>query len=332
MDGKKSILMWITLLISSSMLAMESSIKLPEYAVQFFHPGAYVTKDGICYIDAEDEDITLADYPLLKNGYEYLVREFAHKLSQGTHDELEQAIKNLNARITGSIASQYRTRPVNVCHVRGVDEQLKVLNAIRLYGTQQEQHNLESLLQKIDAHDNDFEMAMPYCNEQELDILRKIMFLAVLPDKIDPEMKQFVGQLRQKLHNDTNVFELAGYAHMRLVQIHPFNNANGRTARAVMNILLMLAGKHPLVFFSDKEYTAAVRQADKDSASFVQYLRDKEQQMHKLVEKNWQGTMCEYCRKEPATAKCSQCKVSYYCSSACQKNNWAQHKLTCKKQ
>jgi Fic family protein len=42
-------------------------------------------------------------------------------------------------------------------------------------------------------------------------------------------------------------FETAFAAHARLVAIHPFSDANGRTARLLMNLLLMRAGFPPLV-------------------------------------------------------------------------------------
>jgi Fic family protein len=42
-------------------------------------------------------------------------------------------------------------------------------------------------------------------------------------------------------------FETAFAAHARLVAIHPFNDGNGRTARLLMNLLLMQAGYPPVV-------------------------------------------------------------------------------------
>jgi Fic family protein len=42
-------------------------------------------------------------------------------------------------------------------------------------------------------------------------------------------------------------FETAFAAHARLVAIHPFSDANGRTARLLMNLLLMRTGFSPLV-------------------------------------------------------------------------------------
>lgn len=48
---------------------------------------------------------------------------------------------------------------------------------------------------------------------------------------------------KNKLHS----FELAAIIHARLAWIHPFEDGNGRTARAVMNYLLMKKG-FPIFF------------------------------------------------------------------------------------
>jgi ankyrin repeat protein len=44
-------------------------------------------------------------------------------------------------------------------------------------------------------------------------------------------------------------------------------------------------------------------------------------------------SQCARCQKKAtATVKlpaCSQCRKTYYCSTACQKQNWKQHKKTC---
>jgi hypothetical protein len=40
--------------------------------------------------------------------------------------------------------------------------------------------------------------------------------------------------------------ETAFAAHMRLVDIHPFNDGNGRTARLLMNLILIRSGYPPI--------------------------------------------------------------------------------------
>lgn len=61
-------------------------------------------------------------------------------------------------------------------------------------------------------------------------------------------------------------------AHLRLVSIHPFTDGNGRTARLLMNLLLLRAGYPPLVVPPDRrpDYIDALEraQADRDRASY----------------------------------------------------------------
>lgn len=58
--------------------------------------------------------------------------------------------------------------------------------------------------------------------------------------------------------------ELAALAHHRLVAIHPFIDGNGRTARLVMNLILMLAGYPPTVIqrINRRQYYRVLDQAD----------------------------------------------------------------------
>jgi hypothetical protein len=58
--------------------------------------------------------------------------------------------------------------------------------------------------------------------------------------------------------------ELAALAHHRLVAIHPFFDGNGRTARLVMNLILMRAGYPPTVIqrINRRQYYRVLDQAD----------------------------------------------------------------------
>ncbi len=58
--------------------------------------------------------------------------------------------------------------------------------------------------------------------------------------------------------------ELAALAHHRLVAIHPFIDGNGRTARLVMNLILMRAGFPPTVIqrINRRQYYRVLDQAD----------------------------------------------------------------------
>lgn len=61
------------------------------------------------------------------------------------------------------------------------------------------------------------------------------------------------------------VIEAAALAHHRLAAIHPFVDGNGRTARLVMNLLLMRAGYPPAIIqrTNRRQYYTALAQADR---------------------------------------------------------------------
>jgi len=60
------------------------------------------------------------------------------------------------------------------------------------------------------------------------------------------ENPALMGDFAAWLHGMTDTPETAFTAHRRLVDIHPFNDANGRTARLLMNLILIRGG-YPLV-------------------------------------------------------------------------------------
>lgn len=77
----------------------------------------------------------------------------------------------------------------------------------------------------------------------------------VLPNplKVPELMEGFFGWLHSK--NNDHPVKIAADAHIKLVSIHPFADGNGRTARLLMNLLLMQRGYPP----------ALVRKEDRDS-------------------------------------------------------------------
>lgn len=64
----------------------------------------------------------------------------------------------------------------------------------------------------------------------------------VLPNsrKVPDLMNEFINWLRKE--DTLHPVELAAEAHYRLVTIHPFDDGNGRTARLLMNLILLMKG------------------------------------------------------------------------------------------
>lgn len=72
-------------------------------------------------------------------------------------------------------------------------------------------------------------------------IITGTTFIPPAPDKVPELMKKFVSimpDLRKKCHP----VELAALVHLEFVTIHPFVDGNGRTARLLMNLLLLQTG------------------------------------------------------------------------------------------
>jgi Fic family protein len=79
------------------------------------------------------------------------------------------------------------------------------------------------------------------------------------PAEIPALMSDFAGWLRAAADTPATAFE----AHRRLADIHPFNDGNGRTARLLMNLLLIRGGFPPVAVRPEDraEYILALQEA-----------------------------------------------------------------------
>ena len=66
-------------------------------------------------------------------------------------------------------------------------------------------------------------------------------YLPPLPEEIPAQMQAFIGELNGKTEN-THPIALSAFAHKKLVDIHPFIDGNGRTARLLMNLIIVNRG------------------------------------------------------------------------------------------
>ena len=84
------------------------------------------------------------------------------------------------------------------------------------------------------------------------------------------ELPALMGDFGRWLETALPTLETAFDAHERLVTIHPFSDGNGRTARLLMNLLLIRAGYLPLVILP------AQRPAYHDALHAVQIGNDRD--------------------------------------------------------
>lgn len=92
--------------------------------------------------------------------------------------------------------------------------------------------------------------------------------------KVPKLMDEFFGWYREQAH-ELSPPELAAWVHYKFVHIHPFTDGNGRTARLLMNLVLMRNGYPPAVILNvdRNRYYRALKEADRDRfAGFLSFI------------------------------------------------------------
>ncbi len=90
-------------------------------------------------------------------------------------------------------------------------------------------------------------------------------------------MGDFVSLLNSEVALSLHPLEYASIAHYRFVSIHPFRDGNGRTARLLMNLLLIRAG-YPIVVINNQ-----VRNNYINALAYGQQNQDDLSQLYDLV-------------------------------------------------
>lgn len=96
------------------------------------------------------------------------------------------------------------------------------------------------------------------------------------PEETPAKMEQLIQWYRQASTDEKiHPVEVAARLHYDFVRIHPFDDSNGRTARLLMNYVLLRAGFPPVVIKTDdkRSYLTALNRADSgDLDSFISYI------------------------------------------------------------
>jgi hypothetical protein len=71
-----------------------------------------------------------------------------------------------------------------------------------------------------------------------------------------------------------NPIAFSAWAHAEFIYIHPFFDANGRTARLLLNAILMHWHYPPVIIKNDKEYSKIIRQDIKQKGIFTKYISE----------------------------------------------------------
>jgi Fic family protein len=102
------------------------------------------------------------------------------------------------------------------------------------------------------------------------------MFYFATPEETPSKMGDLIVWYNEKIADtEFNPILLAAEFHYKFILIHPFDDGNGRTARILMNFILMKFGYPPVIIKTeDKEnYYAVLRLADTGNLeAFVEYI------------------------------------------------------------
>lgn len=106
----------------------------------------------------------------------------------------------------------------------------------------------------------------------------KIHFEAPSAERVPSEMEEFLNWLNTE--NKTDLVIKSIIAHFWFVTIHPFDDGNGRIARAILDLLLAKSDKSKIRFYSlsnqifkeHKYYNAIIEKSQKGSQDITHYL------------------------------------------------------------
>ncbi|QBN19443.1 Fic family protein [Flavobacterium nackdongense] len=102
------------------------------------------------------------------------------------------------------------------------------------------------------------------------------IFYFATPEETPAKMYDLLNWFNQKIkETDVNPIFLAAEFHYKFIRIHPFDDGNGRTARILMNFILMQLGFPPVIIKTEDKanYFAALQMADAGNIeTFINYI------------------------------------------------------------
>ncbi|PAV60174.1 hypothetical protein WR25_18516 isoform A [Diploscapter pachys] len=103
-------------------------------------------------------------------------------------------------------------------------------------------------------------------------------FAPVAPEYVKEQMDELILWLNDEKTTEIDPIERAAIAHYKLVLVHPFVDGNGRTARLLMNLILMKAGFPPVILpvQTRANYYATLHTANLgDLRPFIRYVANQ---------------------------------------------------------
>lgn len=117
------------------------------------------------------------------------------------------------------------------------------------------------------------------------------------PEETPAKMADLMEWFRdEKTQKDTHPLLIAAEFHYKFIRIHPFDDGNGRTARILMNFILMQAGYPPVIIKTEDRanYIAALQQADAGLIEpFIEYIGENLERSLGIMLKGARGESIE---------------------------------------
>uniref|UniRef100_A0A183AJB9 Fido domain-containing protein n=1 Tax=Echinostoma caproni TaxID=27848 RepID=A0A183AJB9_9TREM len=166
----------------------------------------------------------------------------------------------------------YAVLSVSSLQVLGLDSALRFLNSTLLRG----HHATITLSAILELHRH----ILSFVDPSEAGNMRQTQVFVAdhhppPPDAVPDLMNELVNWLNGDQLSDVHPIELAALTHWKLVYIHPFYDGNGRTARLLMNLILMRAGLPPAIIkLEDRQaYYEHLKTAnDGDVRPFIRFI------------------------------------------------------------
>ena len=102
------------------------------------------------------------------------------------------------------------------------------------------------------------------------------IFYFATPEETPAKMHDLVNWYNEKtIEKNANPLLIAAEFHYKFIRIHPFDDGNGRTARILMNFILMKFGYPPVIIKTEDKanYFAALQMADAGNIEvFINYI------------------------------------------------------------
>ncbi len=102
------------------------------------------------------------------------------------------------------------------------------------------------------------------------------IFYFATPEETPAKMFDLLNWYNEKANqNESNPILIAAEFHYKFIRIHPFDDGNGRTARILMNFILMQLGFPPVIIKTEDKanYFAALQMADAGNIeNFITYI------------------------------------------------------------